>query len=79
MLVAMIVGRYLSLNMTEALFAGVVMAILAQAGDLLESALKRNLAVKDSGSLIPGHGGFLDRFDGYLLTLPALYLYMVWF
>ena len=46
--------------------------------DDLESALKRNLSFKDSGSLIPGHGGFLDRFDGYLLTLPALYLYMEW-
>ena len=78
MLVAMIVGKYLSLNMTEALLAGAIMAILAQTGDLLESALKRNLAVKDSGSLIPGHGGFLDRFDGYLLTLPALYLYILW-
>ena len=74
----MFVGTYNSLSVVEALLAGCCIAILAQSGDLLESALKRNLAVKDSGSLIPGHGGFLDRFDGYLLTLPALYLYMEW-
>ena len=77
-LAAMAVGRYLSFSVTEAPLAGVGLAVLAQSGDLLESALKRNLAIKDSGGLIPGHGGFLDRFDGYLLTLPALYLYMVW-
>ena len=51
--------------------------VLAQAGDLVESALKRRVGVKDSSSLIPGHGGFLDRFDGYLLTLPAVYLYIL--
>ena len=77
-LVTMVVGGYNSLSVAEALLAGCCIAILAQSGDLLESALKRNLAIKDSGNLIPGHGGFLDRFDGYLLTLPALYLYMVW-
>ena len=54
-----------------------VLAVLAQAGDLFESALKRKMGVKDSGNFIPGHGGFLDRFDGYLLTLPAMCLYMM--
>ena len=77
MLVAVLVGRYLSLSTGEAMVAGICIAVLAQSGDLLESALKRHLDVKDSGRLIPGHGGFLDRFDGYLLTLPAIYLYMV--
>lgn len=76
-LATMLVSRYLSLSIGEAMGVGVCIAVLAQSGDLLESALKRNLDVKDSGSLIPGHGGFLDRFDGYLLTLPALYLYMM--
>ena len=57
-----------------AVFAGIVIAVLAQAGDLFESFIKRRRGVKDSGQLIPGHGGFLDRFDGYLLTLPALYI-----
>ena len=61
----------------EAIVGGVVIAALAQTGDLFESMLKRRVGVKDSGRLIPGHGGFLDRFDGYLLTLPAVYLYIL--
>jgi phosphatidate cytidylyltransferase len=57
-------------------FAGVgaVFAVLAQLGDLTESALKRRAGVKDSGSLIPGHGGVLDRVDGLLITAPVLAL-----
>jgi phosphatidate cytidylyltransferase len=65
------------LSPIEAVVGGICLAVLAQAGDLIESALKRRVGVKDSGSLIPGHGGFLDRFDGYLLTLPAVYLYIL--
>ena len=49
---------------------------LAFGGDLLESYLKRNLGVKDSGNLIPGHGGLLDRFDGYFLILPIYNIYL---
>ena len=65
------------LSPMEAVVGGICLAVLAQAGELIESALKRRVGVKDSGSLIPGHGGFLDRFDGYLLTLPAVYLYIL--
>ena len=60
----------------EALILGMGLGILAQAGDLLESAIKRRLNVKDSGSILPGHGGMLDRFDGYILAIPAFYLYL---
>lgn len=52
---------------------GVVIAITAPLGDLTESMFKRNLDVKDFGSLVKGHGGVLDRFDGFLFTLPATY------
>jgi len=71
------VMTWLPFSISELLLGAAIVAVLAQIGDLLESALKRNLGVKDSGSLIPGHGGFLDRFDGYLLTLPVMCLYMM--
>ena len=56
----------------KALF-GVVAALAATLGDLCESLLKRDLGVKDMGTLLPGHGGVLDRFDAMLFVLPATY------
>lgn len=60
----------------DALILGLSLGVLAQAGDLLESAIKRWSNIKDSGSILPGHGGMLDRFDGYILAIPAFYLYL---
>jgi phosphatidate cytidylyltransferase len=54
-----------------ALPAGFLLSVFAQAGDLLESAIKRKLGVKDSGRTIPGHGGLFDRLDGFLAAAPA--------
>ncbi len=59
--------------------AGVMVSMLAQAGDLLISALKRYLKAKDSGFFLPGHGGLLDRLDAYLLALPVLYFVWYWY
>jgi phosphatidate cytidylyltransferase len=56
---------------------GVLVAVAAPVGDLAESALKRAAAVKDSGNLIPGHGGVLDRLDAFLVVAPATWLYLV--
>jgi phosphatidate cytidylyltransferase len=52
---------------------GIVISVMAPLGDLTESMFKRNLDVKDFGQLIKGHGGVLDRFDGFLFCLPAVY------
>jgi phosphatidate cytidylyltransferase len=52
---------------------GVVIAVLAPIGDLTESMFKRNLDIKDFGTILPGHGGVLDRFDGFLFVLPGAY------
>ena len=68
-------GPITGLDVGVALCFGGGVAVLSQIGDLLESALKRRLNVKDSGSILPGHGGLLDRFDGYLFTVPGFYLF----
>jgi phosphatidate cytidylyltransferase len=63
------------LNIFIFIFMSVILGILAQISDLIESGFKRKFGVKDSSDIIPGHGGFLDRLDGYLLTSPALVIF----
>lgn len=58
--------------------AGGVLGVTGQVGDLAESVMKRSLRVKDTGGLIPGHGGMLDRIDGLLINAPVLVYFARW-
>lgn len=64
------------LSIPEWLGLGLTVAVFGTWGDLVESLLKRTLGVKDSGSILPGHGGMLDRFDSSLLAIPAAVIYL---
>lgn len=59
------------------LVIGLIVAFFAPIGDLVESKLKRSFNTKDSGKLIPGHGGFLDRLDSFIFAVPMVYLYIL--
>ena len=76
-LMSMMIKYLVNLDIFQAFIAGFLIALLAFLGDLLESHLKRDIGVKDSGKVIPGHGGIMDRFDGYFLILPLYNVYLV--
>ncbi len=65
------------LSLTQWMVCGLIVSITATLGDLVESMFKRSLGVKDSGSILPGHGGILDRFDGVLLSAPFVCTYLM--
>lgn len=62
----------------QAIWIGLLIAVVGQVSDLAESVLKRSTGVKDSSNLLPGHGGFLDRFDSYLLLAPIFYYVIIY-
>lgn len=72
---AVIIGYFIELPWYMAVIAGIICTVFAQIGDLCESLIKRDAGVKDSGSSLPGHGGFLDRCDSFVLTLPIMYYF----
>ena len=72
--ISYLIKDLMNFNVVNSLIYGFLIGILAFFGDILESAFKRKIGVKDSGKLIPGHGGLMDRFDGYFLVLPFLYI-----
>jgi len=67
------------LSLKDSILIGAIIGIIGQVGDLVESLLKRDCEVKDSSSLVPGHGGIFDRFDSLLLSAPVILLYLKYF
>lgn len=67
------------ISTTKAIVLGIIICIFGVWGDLTESQLKRNIGVKDSGRIMPGHGGMLDRFDAALLAFPAVVIFSLLF
>lgn len=74
-----IFGWAIGIAWYHCLVLGLLIAAFAQIGDLCESMIKRDAGVKDSSNILPGHGGFLDRTDSYILTIPVVHYYLYFF
>ena len=76
LIIAWLLSDYVSFLNLPVILIGLLCGLFSQAGDLFESAFKRKMNIKDSSQLIPGHGGVLDRFDGYLFLLPLVAIWL---
>jgi phosphatidate cytidylyltransferase len=77
LIVALIFGRFMTVPVAHLLGMAAVGNVAGQVGDLLESAYKRSAGIKDSGSILPGHGGVLDRIDALILAIPVVWYYWI--
>jgi len=75
--IASMIRDLVNLDIYFSMFVGFFIGVLSFLGDILESSVKRSVGVKDSGNLIPGHGGLMDRLDGYILVLPVFYTFLI--
>lgn len=79
LLIALVISYFFrEFTWVDWLVIGALVSIFGPLGDLIESMLKRSIHVKDSGSLLPGHGGFLDRFDAFIFMMPFVTTYIMW-
>jgi phosphatidate cytidylyltransferase len=72
-------GRFGGLDTGGWISVAILISVSGTFGDLIESMLKRSTGIKDSGTIMPGHGGFMDRFDSTLLSFPLVFLFIVFF